>query len=36
MTVWVRASDSMTGAQVVWSQPRPWSSRSAGPDPMRT
>ena len=26
----------ITGAHVVWSHPRPWSSRSAGPEPMRT
>ena len=31
MTVWVRASDSITGAQVEWSHPSPCSSSSAGP-----
>ena len=26
----------MTGAQVVWSQPRPWSRSRAGPEPVFT
>ncbi len=30
MTVWVRASVCITGAQVVWSHPSPWSSRQGG------